>query len=200
MLISSSKRYVINSQKAKILVESIKGLSPKCIMRNKLMTRTVFQVVGKESMWLRIRTGDVDCIGNPITSASLMEKAKSPASQRPDKKAIHLQLTDYYNDVAFFKNMGMPVVSEQETKRTKYICHYDGIKYTVCLDIWPKLEKYTFVSITPATNAEDDDLEGFIVHIGVREFNIKDFPTDVDAAYERLTGRIARKYELLRFE
>lgn len=200
MLISSSKRYVINSEKANHLVEAIKGLSPKCIMRNKLMTRTVFQVTGKESMWLRIRTGDVDCIGNPITSASLLEKARSRVGQHAVKKAIHLQLTDYYNDVAFFKNMGMPVVSEQETKRTKYICHYDGIKYTVCFDVWPKLERFTFISITPATNAEDDDLEGFIVHIGVRDFNLENFPTDVDAAYEQFTGKIARKYELLRFE
>lgn len=197
MLISPSKRYVILSRNVDSLVKKLNGDQ---IMKNKLMTRTVFQVVNKECMWLRIRTGDVDCAGNPVTSASLLEKVSTQCGQAQTKKSIHLQLTDYYNDVAFFKNMGMPVVSEQETKRTKYICHCENIKYTVCFDIWPNLEEYTFVSITPATNAEDDDIEGFIREIGFREFHLKDFPTDVDAAYKKQTGKTAREYALIRFE
>lgn len=200
MLISPSKRFVIKSEDLDFIEEYIMSLSPICIMNNKLMTRTVFEVPGKTTMWLRVRTGDVDCAGNPITTASLLDKSSQQSGSRPIKKSIDLPLTDYYNDVAFFQNMGMCVVSEQETKRTKCICHHDGIKYTICFDIWPYLEDYIFISITPATNADAEDLEGFINSTGVKDYNLSDFPTDVDDAYCQVTGKIARAYRYLRFE
>lgn len=199
MLISPSKRFVIKSENLDFIEEYMVSLSPKFIMYDKLMTRTVFEVPGKITMWLRVRTGDVDCVGNPITTASLLEKASQQSDLRPIKKSIDLPLTDYYNDVAFFKNMGMRVVSEQETKRTKCICHHDGVKYTICFDVWPFLEDYIFISITPATNADSEDLEGFINSTGVKDYNLSDFPTDVDDAYRQITGKTARAYRYLRF-
>lgn len=199
MIISVSKRFVISSDDLASIEEHMQKLSPVCIMNNKLMTRTIFEVPEKKTMWLRVRTGDVDCTCTPITTASLLDKAPSGAGSNQLRKSIDLQLTDYYNDVAFFKNMGLTIVSEQETRRTKCICHYDGIKYTVCFDFWPNLEKYIFVSITPATNADKDDLEGFINSTHVKDYNIEDFPTDVDDAYLKITGQIARAYRYLRF-
>lgn len=200
MLISPSKKYVIRVEDLGPIKNRIKSLSPTCIMNNKLMTRTIFEVPGKDTMWLRVRTGDVDCAYNPITTASLLDKTSHEKGSYPVKKSIDLQLTDYYNDVAFFQNMGLPVVSEQETRRTKWICHYDGIKYTICFDVWPLLSEQIFISITPATNADDDDLEGFINFTGVKEYSLDDFPTDVDDAFSRVTGKTARAYRYLRFD
>ena len=200
MLISPSKKYVILVENLGSIKNHINSLSPICIMNNKLMTRTIFEVPGKDTMWLRVRTGDVDCAYNPITTASLLDKTSHEKGSYPVKKSIDLQLTDYYNDVAFFQNMGLPVVSEQETRRTKWICHYDGIKYTICFDTWPLLSEQIFISITPATNADDDDLEGFINFTGVKDYSLEDFPTDVDDAFSRVTGKTARAYRYLRFD
>ena len=74
MLISPSKRYVINLEDLDFIEDYMKSLSPTCIMTNKLMTRTIFAVPNKNTMWLRVRTGDVDCAHNPITTASLLDK------------------------------------------------------------------------------------------------------------------------------
>lgn len=199
MIISASKKFVIEADNSDFIEERIRPLAPTCIMENKLMTRTIFGVPGKSTMWLRVRTGDVDCAGNPSTTASLIDKSISDGGFTARKKSIDLQLTDYYNDVAFFKSMGLPVESEQENKRTKYICHYDGIKYTICFDVWPHLEDYIFVSITPATNADEEDLNGFIEAIGVRQYHLSNFYTDVDKAYEHVTGKTARAFAMLRF-
>lgn len=200
MIVSSSRRFVVLSENADFIEENISTLSLNCIMQDKLMTRTIFDISGKNTSWLRIRTGDVDCMGNPITSASLIDKTMSQREDVPDKKSIDLQLTDYYDAVTFFKSMGLKIESEQETKRTKYTCHYDGIKYTICFDIWPRLEKYIFVSITPATNADPEDLNGFVDTTGIHNYSLDSFPTDVDKAYELETGKIARAYEILRFD
>lgn len=203
MLISPKKTYVVEVSNVMPVLQKLRPLSPECIMNNKLMTRTIFEVPHKETMWLRIRTGDVDCAGNPITSASLLDKTRQGVAMGLPcsvKKSINLELTDYYNDVTFFKNMGLRIVSEQETRRTKYVCHCDGIKYTICFDIWPMLENYVFISITPATNADDEDLEGFIKSTDVQIYNLVEFPTDVDEAYLQKTSKIARDYRYLRFE
>lgn len=199
MIISSSRKFVIKAEDANFIEDHIKLLSPNRIMYNKKMTRTIFSVTGKPTMWLRVRTGDVDCAGNPSTTASLIDKAEPESGMAPQKKSIDLQLTDYYNDVAFFKNMGLPVESEQENKRTKYVCHYDGIKYTICFDVWPYLENYIFVSITPATNADEEDLNGLVEEIDILNYHLNNFPTDVDQAYEKVIGKAARAFDVLRF-
>lgn len=200
MIISSSRRFVIAAENINFIEDNIRLLSPVCIMHDKLMTRTIFDVSGKSTSWLRVRTGDVDCMCNPITTASLIDKTTLDGKSISDKKSIDLQLTDYYNAITFFKSMGLKVESEQETKRTKYVCHYDGIKYTICFDVWPKLEKYIFISITPATNADEEDLDGFVETTGIRNYELGTFPTDIDKAYELETGKIARAYDILRFE
>lgn len=200
MIISSSRRFAILAENINFIEDNISSLSLNCIIHEKLMTRTIFDVSGKSTSWLRIRTGDVDCMGNPITTASLIDKTICQAGDIPNKKSIDLQLTDYYDAVAFFKSMGLKIESEQETKRTKYTCHYDGIKYTICFDIWPHLEKYIFVSITPATNADPEDLDGFVETTGIYDYCSNNFSTDIDRAYELETGKIARAYEVLRFD
>lgn len=198
MINSSSRKFVIEAENIYFIEEKIRSLNAVKIMDNKLMTRTIFRVPAKSDTWLRVRTGDVDCTNCPITTASLIVKS-IPGASSAEKKFIDLQLTDYYNDVAFFKSMGLSVESEQETKRTKYVCHYDDIKYTINVDVWPNLEKYIFLSISPARNADDEDLEGFIEILGVHDYCLDGFPIDVDKAYEKETGKIARAYDVLRF-
>ena len=199
MLISTSRKYIIKAQDIYFIEKQLEDLSPTCIMRDKLLTRTVFKIDENESRWLRIRTGDVDCSHNPITSASLIEKTSETGQQQPTRKSISLQLTDYYDSVAFFKSIGLTAISEQETKRTKYTCFYDGIKYTVCFDVWPGIEQYIFASITPATNAEMEDLESFVDHTKILNYAITNLPTDINEVYLKEKGKSASEYSELRF-
>lgn len=197
MIFSSSRKFVIESDNINFIEDYITTLPSECIMHTRLMTRTIFAISSEPTRWLRIRAGDVDCKHNSLITASLIDKV---TSKDANKKSIDLVLTDYYHAVSFFKHMGLKMESEQETKRTKYVCHFDDIKYTICFDIWPKLEKYTFVTITPATNADKEDLDGFVESTGVVNYSLDDFPTDIDQAYAQVIGKPARAFNLLRFE
>ena len=99
-----------------------------------------------------------------------------------------------------FELLGFSRTSRQETKRTKYVCLYEGIKYVICFDTWPGLEEMLFLTIEPGTNAEKADVESFIDLLGIETSKIKRKKVDVDTEYMTKYGKPASLIEDLQFD
>ena len=86
------------------------------------------------------------------------------------------------------------------TRRTKYVCFYEDIKYVICFDVWPGLEDTLFLTIEPGTNAEQADVESFIDLLGIETTKIERNKVDVDTEYLKRFSIPASLIDNLRFD
>ena len=47
-----------------------------------------------------------------------------------------MEVDDFYEANHMFELLGFQKTSTQETRRTKYVCFYEDIKYVICFDVW----------------------------------------------------------------
>lgn len=148
-----------------------------------IRTRAIYQLPellnGFAQQWLRIRVGDIDCNGNSKCTISYRKKSKDEIYAEVTK----LETSDYYEAMHMFDVLGFRKSSEQETLRTKVVCVYEDIKYTIAYDIWPGLEHQVFLTIYPGGNAEDTDVSGFMDLINIEKYAMNKLRIDVDAEY-----------------
>ena len=173
---------------------------PHIVMKDITMTRTIYQppVVSPKSdhQWLRIRVGDIDCEGN--SKCTITYKKKSHLTPFPTEARIEVE--DYYEATHMFDLLGFTKSSIQETRRTKYVCTYEEIKYIICFDIWPGLEDIIFLTIDSGPNAENTDLMGFTDLLEIERLAQKNGNIDVDTEYVDRYGTPASRIPRLKFD
>lgn len=203
MVIDKTKKFIVGYESIPTLIEKINKSTdyPRVVMKNVTMTRAIFRTPNFSNSnssheWLRIRVGDIDCEGN--TRCSITYKKKSDADNFPTE--AKLEVDDYYEATHMFNLLGFHKSSIQETKRTKYVCTYEEIKYIVCLDIWPGLEDIVFVSIDPGPNAEDIDVRGFVDLLHIEKLKLQSKHVDVDTEYKTRYGKTASEIKNLKFD
>lgn len=160
------------------------------LMKNKIMTRTIFQVPGNADddtandvkEWLRVRVGDINCNGD--VSCTITIKSKSSRSNKVE--SAKLEVEDYYEAIHMFDLLKLKKLSEQQTKRTKIVCNYENVKYIICFDTWPGLEDMVFLTVEPGQNAEDTDIAGFLDMLNIDGYSLfKEKSIDVDEFYKK---------------
>lgn len=173
---------------------------PQIVMKNITMTRTIYQLPvalpHSDHQWLRIRVGDIDCEGN--SKCTITYKKKSHLN--PFLTEARIEVEDYYEATHMFDLLGFTKSSIQETRRTKYVCTYEEIKYIICFDIWPGLEDIVFVTIDSGPNAENTDLMGFTDLLEINRFAQKNESIDIDTEYIDRYGVPASKIKRLKFD
>lgn len=200
MISEKNNKFIIESCNQKSIVNAIKELKYTTIMNNIIMTRVIYQVPrnnggNQDCEWIRLRTGDVDCAGNCRCTIAYKSKKKNGANPQKAK----LEVDDYYEAMHMLDLFGFTKTSTQQTRRTKIVCHYEDVKYTVCFDIWPELEELTFVTIDAAPNAEPIDVEGFFDLLEIDKFKLKRAFVDVDTEYCNKHGKPASLIKNLLF-
>lgn len=173
---------------------------PRVVMNDITMTRSIYQLPvalpKSDHQWLRIRVGDIDCEGN--AKCTITYKKKSHLT--PFLTEARIEVEDYYEATHMFDLLGFTKSSIQETRRTKYVCTYEEIKYIICFDIWPGLEDIIFVTIDSGPNAENTDLMGFTDLLEINRFAQKNGSIDVDTEYAARYGVPASKIQRLKFD
>lgn len=193
MISENNIKFIIDSCDQNEIIDIIRGLKSNLIMNNIIMTRVIYQLprsnedVGnnQDCEWIRIRTGDVDCSGNCRCTITYKSKKKNGANPQNAK----LEVDDYYEAMHMLDLFGFKKTSTQQTRRTKYVCHYEDVKYTICFDIWPELEELTFVSIDAAPNAELLDVESFLDLLNINDYKLNRPFVDVDTEYYNKYGK-----------
>lgn len=172
----------VASQSEIVNVISTRTDQAHVIMDNVIMTRTIYQLPNlsdssnkNQHQWLRIRVGDIDCENN--SKCTITYKKKTGKNNPEEAK---LEVDDFYEANHMFELLGFQKTSTQETRRTKYVCFYEDIKYVICFDVWPGLEDTLFLTIEPGTNAEQADVESFIDLLGIETTKIERNKVDVD--------------------
>lgn len=197
-------KYILPAETQGAIVEIVntRTESSRIIMDNVIMTRTIYQLHDllnsekqNQHRWLRIRVGDIDCENN---SKCTITYKKKTGNHNPEE--AKLEVDDFYEANHMFELLGLSRTSRQETKRTKYVCLYEGIKYVICFDTWPGLEEMLFLTIEPGTNAEKADVESFIDLLGIETSKIKRKKVDVDTEYMTKYGKPASLIEDLQFD
>lgn len=111
-----------------------------------------------------------------------------------------MEVDDFYEANHMFELLGFQKTLTQETRRTKYVCFYEDIKYVICFDVWPGLEDTLFLTIEPGTNAEQADVESFIDLLGIETTKIERNKVDVDTEYLKRFSIPASLIDNLRFD
>lgn len=201
------KKYIISQDRLVKVLENILGLtaaSNVCeIMYEEIMHRSIFgsnrsisklEETAEESSWIRIRAGDMNCDGTaPVT---VTYKNKKHSKDETDSSQFIAE--DYYSVVRFFKDMGFPLVSEQETMRSKYIFHYENVKYIICFDRWPHIDEL-FVTITASDNVSQADFDQVCHSLQLHNLAMQVGYVDIDKAYEKRIGKKASDIRQIRF-
>lgn len=192
----------VASQSEIVNVISTRTDQAHVIMDNAIMTRTIYQLPNlsdssnkNQHQWLRIRVGDIDCENN--SKCTITYKKKTGKNNPEEAK---LEVDDFYEANHMFELLGFQKTSTQETRRTKYVCFYEDIKYVICFDVWPGLEDTLFLTIEPGTNAEQADVESFIDLLGIETTKIERNKVDVDTEYLKRFSIPASLIDNLRFD
>lgn len=192
----------VASQSEIVNVISTRTDQAHVIMDNVIMTRTIYQLPNlsdssnkNQHQWLRVRVGDIDCENN--SKCTITYKKKTGKNNPEEAK---LEVDDFYEANHMFELLGFQKTSTQETRRTKYVCFYEDIKYVICFDVWPGLEDTLFLTIEPGTNAEQADVESFIDLLGIETTKIERNKVDVDTEYLKRFSIPASLIDNLRFD
>lgn len=202
MVIDRRLKYIISVQDYTKLVKNMQKATSdiRMIMNQITMTRAIYhppEMQGNENyQWLRIRVGDTDCEMN--SKCTITFKKKLGATALPSEAKI--EVDDYYEATHMFDLLGFEKTSVQETKRTKFVCTYEDIKYIVCFDVWPGLEEMMFVTIDSGPNAEDIDIMGFVDLLKIDQCAKKKGGIDVDSEYREFYGTPASEIPRLKFD
>ncbi len=200
MISEKNNKFIIDSCNQNTIINAIKELKYTSIMNSIIMTRVIYQVPrnnggNQASEWIRLRTGDVDCSGNCRCTITYKSKNKNGANPQNAK----LEVDDYYEAMHMLDLFGFNKTSTQQTRRTKLVCHYEDVKYTVCFDTWPELEELTFVTVDAAPNAEPIDIESFFDLLEIDKYKLEREFVDVDAEYIKKYGKPASLIKNLLF-
>lgn len=196
------KKYIISQDRLIKVLENIldltNGNNVHEIMYEEMMHRSILgsnrnlsklEVTAEESSWIRIRAGDMNCDG--IAPVTVTYKNKKHSKDETDSSQFIAE--DYYSVVQFFKDMGFPLVSEQETLRSKYIFHYENVKYVICFDKWPHMDEMLFVTVTASDNVSRADISQVCNSLQLPNLAMQVGYIDIDKAYEKkLERRLVR--------
>lgn len=202
------KRYIVSQDKFIKILENIldltSGKNVHEIMYEELMHRAIFgsnrdllklEETSEGFSWIRIRAGDMNC--DRIAPVTVTYKKKKHSKDETD--SFQFIAEDYYSVVQFFKDMGFPLVSEQETLRSKYIFYYENVKYVVCIDRWPHMDDMLFISITASDNVSQADFEQVCNSLQLPILAMQVGYVDIDKAYEKRVGKKASEIRQIRF-
>ncbi len=203
MLKEKGTRYIIKKDKLVDVLRAILSIAKENveeIVFEGLMHRAIFKLNLSsshegETAWLRVRSGDVDCDGQ--TNCTVTFKKKNHSID--DTQMTELAVSDYYTAIDFFMEIGHVLTSVQETLRTKYVFHYEGVKYIICFDEWPHIKDIYFVTVIPGDSASLDEFKGVCNMIGLDKLNEKYKVVDVDAVYREMFGKSASDIPNVRF-
>ena len=149
----------------------------------------------QESNWIRIRVGDTNCDGTSQCTVTYMNKKHN--EDKTDSSQFIAE--DYYSVIQFFKNLGFPLLSEQETLRSKYVFIYEKVKYIICFDKWPHIDEMYFVTITASGNVSENGLIAVCNSLQLPQLAMQVGYVDIDKAYEKRIGKKASEIRHLRF-
>lgn len=202
------KKYIISQDRFVKVLENILdltgGRNVHEIMYEEIMHRSIFgsnrnlsklEETVEESSWIRIRAGDINCDG--IASVTVTYKNKKHAKDKTNSSQFIAE--DYYSVVQFFKDMGFPLVSEQETLRSKYIFHYENVKYVICFDKWPHIDDMLFVTVIASDNVSQADFSQVCNSLQLSNLAMQVGYVDIDKAYEKKVGKKASEIRQIRF-
>lgn len=202
------KKYIISQDRFVKVLDNIIDLT-NCgkiheIMYEEKMHRSIFgsnrslsklEETAEESFWIRIRAGDTNCDGSaPVT---VTYKNKKHSKDETDSSRFIAE--DYYSVVQFFKDMGFPLVSEQETLRSKYVFYYENVKYIICFDTWPHIDGWLFVTVTASDNVSQADFSQVCNSLQLPSLAMQVGYVDIDKAYEKKFGKKASEIRQIRF-
>lgn len=196
------KRYIIRQNSLVDILDAIIRTTEgnvQEIVYEGLMHRAIFKIdlakQTEETSWIRIRAGDVDCDGQ--TGCTITFKRKNHSID--NTQMTELTVEDYYAAIDFFSDIGHELTSIQETRRTKYVFHYDGVKYVICFDEWPHIQDLFFVTVIPGDSASLAELDGVCGMIELDKFSEKHEIVDVDDIYKNIYGKPASDIPNVRF-
>lgn len=202
------KKYIISQDRLVKVLENMINLTDEDavheIMYEEMMHRSIFgsnrnlsklEETEEESSWIRIRAGDTNCDG--IAPVTVTFKNRKHSKDETDSSQFIAE--DYYSVVQFFKDMGFPLVSEQETKRSKYVFHYENVKYIICFDTWPHIDNWLFVTVTASDNVSQADFSQVCESLQLPKLAMKVGYVDIDKAYEERYQKKASEIRQIRF-
>lgn len=201
------RKYIISEDRFSIILNNISDLSfddMQEVMYEQKMHRAIFgskqnlsgleQIAG-ETNWIRIRVGDTNCDGTSQCTVAYLNK--NHAEDKTDSSQFIVE--DYYSAIQFFKKIGFPLLSEQETLRSKYVFNYENVKYIICFDKWPHINEMLFVSVTASDNVSETGLASVCNSIKLPDLAMQVGYVDIDKAYEKKIGKKASEIRQLRF-
>jgi hypothetical protein len=202
------KKYIISQDRFVKILENIldltSGKNVYEIMHDAMMHRSIFgsnrdlkklEETAEESSWIRIRAGDINC----DRTAPITVTYKNKKHSKDETDSSRFVAEDYYSVVHFFKDMGFPLVSEQETLRSKYIFHYENVKYIICFDRWPHIDDMLFVTVSASDNVSQADFNQVCNSLQLPTLAMQVGYVDIDRAYEKKVGKKASKIRQIRF-
>ena len=148
-----------------------------------------------ETNWIRIRVGDTNCDGMSQCTVTYMNKNHN--EDKTDRSQFVAE--DYYSVVQFFEKIGFPLLSEQETLRSKYVFNYENVKYIICFDKWPHIDEMLFVTVTASDNVSENGITSVCNSLQLPQLAMQVRCIDVDKAYENKIGKKASEIRQLRF-
>jgi adenylate cyclase class IV len=202
------KKYIISDDRFPIILNNIYDLASENdvqeIMYEEKMHRTIFgsrqnldglEQTPEETNWIRIRVGDTNCDGTSQCTITYINKRHS--EDKTDSSQFVVE--DYYSAIQFFKKIGFPLLSEQETLRSKYVFNYENVKYIICFDKWPHIDEMLFVTITASDNVSEKGLSSVCKSLQLPKLAMQVGYVDIDKAYEQRVGKKASEIRQLRF-
>lgn len=202
------KKYIISKELFSDVLKNIYDLATDNhvyeVMFEEKMHRTIFGTrqdtpglpqTDIETNWIRIRVGDVNCDGS--SQCTVTFKKKRHSQDKTDSSEFVSD--DYYSVVQFFKELGFPLVSEQETLRSKYVFNYENVKYIICFDEWPYCDDRLFVTITASDNVSKAAFESVCRSLDLPQLAMQVGYVDIDRAYSEMTGKKASEIRQVRF-
>jgi adenylate cyclase class IV len=196
MRIEQTKRYRINKEDAEQIKSNLIDIPNTSILMDKrLMIRTLFDLGEQTKNWVRVRIGDVNHESKEIISITYKKMVEYSNDYR--EAVTDLKVGDEEEAVELLEQIGLSRRSKQETKRSKFLCHYKGEDILVCLDEWPWLDKFRFISFRAIGGIEPAILSEFEEQLGVN--NMQSYKGGVDATYKDELGFAVSDCEDVRF-
>lgn len=197
MRIEQSVKYAVTLDKVSNMLGRLFDLGAEYIMENKMLFRTTFATPykkGKEN-WVRVRMGDVNEDGKDICEITFKTRSDQGGEER--ESVIDLVVEDYDEAVDLLGRIGLIKKSSQESKRTKYVCTYQGVSYLVSIDEWPWLDDIRFIQVQPISGVSSQAVKDFIRHIQINSEIA--YRGGVDEEYKKRYGKSSMEIDDVRF-
>jgi hypothetical protein len=193
--------YLVQRKHMEKIVCNMQNTIPKCtpIMVDCIVKRALYKVnnsEGDKSKWIRIMEGDIERIGETRCTITYKDRKRDMSGE-----TYALLKVDNFEDAThLFEVLQYEHVSYQEHKRSKFACVLDNVKYIVRFDIWPKIEDIVFVGIDVASSTKEDDVDGFLNALGIKDLVEDSYLVDVDKEYKERIGKAASEIPIITFE